>query len=266
MFSALRTASRRQASVLYISAHPPSLALSISARSIATSVPNLSAASVASSSAQPEPATGIYNGVKNASGNYIVTMIPGDGIGPEISKSVERIFEAAKVPIEWEYADVTPILRDGKTVIPDEAYHSIQKNKIALKGPLATPIGKGHVSLNLTLRRIFNLYANVRPCRSIPGYETKYKDVNTVLIRENTEGEYSGIEHEVVDGVMQSIKLITKPASTRVARFAFAYAEMTGRNHVTVVHKANIMKLSDGLFLQACQEVSKEYPNVRFDD
>ncbi|KAJ2155130.1 NAD-dependent isocitrate dehydrogenase, partial [Coemansia sp. RSA 353] len=206
--------------------------------------------------------TGNYAGQKNTRGNYEVTLIPGDGIGPEISSSVERIFTAAKVPIEWETADVTPVLRDGKTVIPDSALHSILRTKIALKGPLATPIGKGHVSLNLTLRRTFNLYANLRPCKSVPGFKTHYDNVDTVLIRENTEGEYSGIEHEVVGGVMQSIKLITRPASERVARFAFAHAVATGRNHVTAVHKANIMKLSDGLFLQACQEVAREYPHV----
>ncbi|KAJ2666432.1 NAD-dependent isocitrate dehydrogenase [Coemansia sp. RSA 1199] len=210
--------------------------------------------------------TGNYAGQKNTRGNYEVTLIPGDGIGPEISGSVERIFTAAKVPIEWETADVTPVLRDGKTVIPDAALHSILRTKIALKGPLATPIGKGHVSLNLTLRRTFNLYANLRPCKSVPGFKTHYDNVDTVLIRENTEGEYSGIEHEVVGGVMQSIKLITRPASERVARFAFAHAVATGRNHVTAVHKANIMKLSDGLFLQACQEVAREYPSVQFDE
>lgn len=142
---------------------------------------------------------------------HTVTLIPGDGIGPEISRSVKQIYKAAGVPIQWEEVDVTPIIGpDGKTAIPKTALDSIRKNKVALKGPLATPVGKGHVSLNLTLRRAFNLYANVRPCRSIKGYKTLYEDVNTVLIRENTEGEYSGIEHEVVPGVVQSIKLITK--------------------------------------------------------
>lgn len=126
-------------------------------------------------------------------------------------------------------------------MIPEESVISIKKNTIALKGPLATPIGKGHVSLNLTLRRTFSLFANVRPCRSIAGYKTPYDDVDTVLIRENTEGEYSGIEHEVVDGVVQSIKLITLEASERVARYAFHHAEQNGRNKVTAVHKANIM-------------------------
>jgi isocitrate dehydrogenase (NAD+) len=162
--------------------------------------------------------------------------------------------------------DVTPILVDGKTAIPQAALDSVHKNKVALKGPLATPIGKGHVSLNLTLRRVFNLYANVRPCKSIPGYKTKYSNVNTVLIRENTEGEYSGIEHEVIPGVVQSIKLITRDASERVARYAFEYATQLGREHVTCVHKAAIMKASDGLFLSACQEVAKDYPKIKFDD
>ncbi|KAJ2847410.1 NAD-dependent isocitrate dehydrogenase, partial [Coemansia erecta] len=134
---------------------------------------------MATASSTQQSAVGQYIGTKNASGNYEVTLIPGDGIGPEISKSVERIFDAAKVPIEWESVDVTPVLRDGKTVIPDEALHSILRTKIALKGPLATPIGKGHVSLNLTLRRTFNLYANVRPCKSVPGFATHYDNVDT---------------------------------------------------------------------------------------
>lgn len=167
-------------------------------------------------------------------------MIPGDGIGPEISAAVKRIFKADKVPIVWEDRDVTPFLKDGITTIPDDARDSVNRNKVALKGPLATPIGKGHVSMNLTLRRTFGLYANVRPCRSIVGYKTPFDDVDTVLIRENTEGEYSGIEHEVVPGVVQSIKLITEDASRMVALYAFNYARSIGRKRVTVVHKANI--------------------------
>lgn len=136
---------------------------------------------------------------------------------------------------------------------------------VALKGPLATPIGKGHVSLNLTLRRTFNLFANVRPCRSLEGYKTPYDNVNTVLIRENTEGEYSGIEHEVVPGVVQSIKLITRDASERVLRFAFEYARSIGKKRVRAVHKATIMKMSDGLFLTVADEIAKEYPDIEFD-
>lgn len=143
---------------------------------------------------------------------------------------------------------------------------TIKKNKVGLKGPLETPIGKGHVSLNLTLRKLLNLYANVRPCRSIPGCETAYKDVDIIVIRENTEGEYSGIEHEVVDGVVQSIKLITRHASERIARYAFEHAIQSGRSHVTVVHKATIMRQSDGLFLQVAREVAEKYPNVTLKD
>jgi len=170
------------------------------------------------------------------------------------------------VPIKWESIDVTPSLNaDGKTVIPQESIDSIKRNYVALKGPLATPIGKGHVSLNLTLRRTFNLFANVRPCKSIQGYKTPYDNVDTVLIRENTEGEYSGIEHVVVDGVVQSIKLITREASERVLRFAFQYAQDIGKPKVRVVHKATIMKMSDGLFLNLGREIAKEYPNIEFD-
>ncbi|KAI9216976.1 hypothetical protein BC828DRAFT_351941 [Blastocladiella britannica] len=195
-----------------------------------------------------------------------VTLIPGDGIGPEISESVKKIYTAAGVPIVWEEVDVTPVLINGKTTIPQDAIDSIKRNKIALKGPLATPIGKGHVSLNLTLRRTFDLYANLRPCRSIEGFSTPYPNVNSVLIRENTEGEYSGIEHEVIPGVVQSIKLITRDASERCARFAFEYAKSSGRSTVTAVHKANIMRLSDGMFLETCRNVAKEYPEIKFDE
>ncbi|KAI9088481.1 hypothetical protein DFS34DRAFT_611874 [Phlyctochytrium arcticum] len=205
-------------------------------------------------------------GAYTADGKRIVTLIPGDGIGPEISKSVVSIFEAQGVPVVWESVDVYPILRDGKTTIPDDSLVSINKNKVALKGPLATPVGKGHVSMNLTLRRTFDLFANVRPCKSIVGYKTPFDDVDTVLIRENTEGEYSGIEHVVIDGVVQSIKLITEEASRRCATYAFEYARAIGRDRVTIVHKANIQKLADGLFLSVAQEVGKDYPDIKMDD
>jgi isocitrate dehydrogenase (NAD+) len=206
-----------------------------------------------------------FKGTKGSDGKYSVTLIEGDGIGPEIAQSVKDIYTAAGVPIKWESVDVTPQLKDGKTVIPDEAIASVTRNYVALKGPLATPVGKGHVSLNLTLRRTFNLFANVRPCKSIVGYKTPYDDVDTVLIRENTEGEYSGIEHHVVDGVVQSIKLITRDACERVLRYAFQYARDIGRNKVRAVHKATIMKMSDGLFLSIAREISKEYPDIEFD-
>ncbi|KAJ9123900.1 NAD-dependent isocitrate dehydrogenase [Naganishia vaughanmartiniae] len=235
---------------------------------IANALRSFQAASARSyaSAFQSSAPSSAYAAKPDASGNYTVSLIPGDGIGPEISQSVKDIYTAAKVPIKWEEVDVTPILKNGKTSIPEDAITSIKKNTVALKGPLATPIGKGHVSLNLTLRRTFSLFANVRPCVSIQGYKTAYDNVNTVLIRENTEGEYSGIEHEIVDGVVQSIKLITYEASERVARYAFHYASEHGRNKVTAIHKANIMKMSDGMFLQACRAVAKEYPNIHYDE
>ncbi|KAF8461698.1 isocitrate dehydrogenase subunit 2 [Kalaharituber pfeilii] len=212
-----------------------------------------------------EKKIGMFNGKKKANGNYTVTFIEGDGIGPEISKSVKEIFAAAEAPIDWEPVDVTPVIKDGRTAIPDEAIDSVRRNLVALKGPLATPVGKGHVSLNLTLRRTFNLFANVRPCRSLEGFKTPWDNVDTVLIRENTEGEYSGIEHMVVEGVVQSIKLITKEASERVLRYAFQYAQDIGKKKVRVVHKATIMKMSDGLFLTTAERIAKDFPDVAFD-
>ncbi|KFO04151.1 hypothetical protein N312_09733, partial [Balearica regulorum gibbericeps] len=171
-----------------------------------------------------------------------VTLIPGDGIGPEISAAVMKIFDAAKAPIQWEERNVTAIQGPGgKWMIPPDAKESMDKNKMGLKGPLKTPIAAGHPSMNLLLRKTFDLYANVRPCVSIEGYKTPYTDVNIVTIRENTEGEYSGIEHVIVEGVVQSIKLITEEASKRIAEFAFEYARNNQRSHVTAVHKANIM-------------------------
>lgn len=203
----------------------------------------------------------------STSGLRKVTLIPGDGIGKEISASVIKIFEAAGAPIEWEAVDVTPVKGvDGKFRIPQKAIDSVDHTKIGLKGPLATPVGKGHQSLNLALRKQFNLFANVRPCKSIEGFKTPYDDVDIITIRENTEGEYSGIEHTIVNGVVQSIKLITEPASRRVAEFAFKYATANKREKVTVVHKANIMRLSDGLFLKCTREVAEQYPNIKFEE
>ncbi|XP_008478851.1 probable isocitrate dehydrogenase [NAD] subunit alpha, mitochondrial [Diaphorina citri] len=171
------------------------------------------------------------------------------------------------VPLEWETVDVTPVRGpDGKFGIPQAAIDSVNKNKVGLKGPLMTPVGKGHRSLNLALRKEFNLYANVRPCRSLEGYPTLYDDVDVVTIRENTEGEYSGIEHEIVDGVVQSIKLITEEASSRVAEFAFEYAKTNNRSKVTAVHKANIMRMSDGLFLRCCRDAAEKFPEVKFEE
>ncbi|EJP69731.1 hypothetical protein ACQRIT_002501 [Beauveria bassiana] len=240
---------------------------SLSARQCLRAAPRAATWSVANQRFYSTPSDRVakYEGTQDAKGNYLVSLIEGDGIGPEISESVKDIFSAAKIPIAWEPVDVTPIIKDGKTAIPDAAIESIKKNKIALKGPLATPVGKGHVSLNLTLRRTFNLFANLRPCRSVAGFKTPYDGVDTVLIRENTEGEYSGIEHVVVDGVVQSIKLITREASERVLRFAFQHAQSIGRTKVRVVHKATIMKMSDGLFLNVARRVAKDFPEIEFD-
>uniref|UniRef100_A0A0B6Y111 Isocitrate dehydrogenase [NAD] subunit, mitochondrial n=1 Tax=Arion vulgaris TaxID=1028688 RepID=A0A0B6Y111_9EUPU len=194
-------------------------------------------------------------------------MIPGDGIGPEISESVKRIFSTAGVPIDWEDVDVTPVKGpDGKFRLPQKIFESMARTKVGLKGPLATPIGKGHQSLNLALRKAFSLYANVRPCKSIEGFETPYKNVDIVTIRENTEGEYSGIEHIIVEGVVQSIKLITEQASRRVAEYAFKYARDNQRSTVTAVHKANIMRMSDGLFLKCCREVAGKNKDIKFSE
>ncbi|XP_051132234.1 3-isopropylmalate dehydrogenase, chloroplastic-like [Andrographis paniculata] len=195
------------------------------------------------------------------------TLFPGDGIGPEIAESVKQVFKVAEVPIEWEEHYV------GKEVDPRtqsfltwESLESVRRNKVGLKGPMATPIGKGHRSLNLTLRKELNLYANVRPCYSLPGYKTKYDDVDLITIRENTEGEYSGLEHQVVRGVVESVKIITHLASLRVAEYAFHYAKAHGRERVTAVHKANIMQKTDGLFLKCCREVAEKYPEIKYEE
>merc|ERR1711937_910175 len=197
--------------------------------------------------------------------NHTCTLIPGDGIGPEISESVQKIFQAAGAPISWEERDVYAIQEpNGSWTIPTDCKESMEKNKCGLKGPLMTPIGAGHPSMNLMLRKTFSLYANVRPCTSLEGFPTAFKDVNLVTIRENTEGEYSGIEHELVPGVVQSIKLITENASSKVAEFAFEYARNNKRDHVTAVHKANIMRMSDGLFINSCREAAGRYPDIKF--
>jgi len=194
-------------------------------------------------------------------------LFPGDGIGPEIADAVRNIFTAQGVPIQWEEQYIGK-KADPRTnsMVTRENLDCVLKHRIGLKGPMATPIGKGHRSLNLTLRKELQLYANVRPCFSIPGYKTRYDDVNLVTIRENTEGEYSGLEHEVVPGVVESLKVITRRASERVAEFAFKYANDNGRKKVTAVHKANIMKMADGLFIKCCREQSENYPHIEYQE
>ncbi|KAH8239949.1 hypothetical protein KR032_009640 [Drosophila birchii] len=193
-------------------------------------------------------------------GSRVITLMPGDGIGPEISLAVIKILEAVGAPLIFEPVDVTPVInKDGQTTVPEEVITSMNRTKVGLKGPLMTPVGTGFRSLNLTLRQLFNLYANVRPCRALPGAETVYGDVDIVTIRENTEGEYSGIEHTLVNGVVQSIKLITRQASLRVAEYAFQYALSMKRKKVTVVAEKNVMRMSDGLFLRCVQEMAAKY-------
>jgi isocitrate dehydrogenase (NAD+) len=196
-----------------------------------------------------------------------VTLIPGDGIGPEVSGATVRVLEAAGAEIEWDshLAGSEALARHGDT-LPPGLIESIRRNRVALKGPVTTPVGKGFRSVNVQLRQTLELYANLRPAKSLPAIPSRFEDVDLVIVRENTEGLYSGIEHEVVPGVMESLKIITEKASTRIAHFAFQYARKYGRKRVTAVHKANIMKLSDGLFLDCFRKVSEEYPDIEADD
>lgn len=196
-----------------------------------------------------------------------LTLLPGDGIGPEVTASVVAILECAGVDIEWEkyFVGSEAISRFGDP-LPQEVLDSILRNKVALKGPVTTPIGTGFSSINVRLRKTLDLYANLRPVRSMPNVKTRYEDIDLVVVRENTEDLYSGLEHEVVPGVVESLKIITRYASTRIAKFAFEYARTHGRKRVTAVHKANIMKMSDGLFLQCFRDVAKDYPNIEADD
>src|SRR6266403_5324193 len=196
-----------------------------------------------------------------------ITLIPGDGIGPEVASNVVRIIEAAGVYVEWEthYAGAQALEKFGET-LPPELLESIKRNKVALKGPITTPVGKGFTSVNVGLRKTLDLYANLRPVRALPNVPCRYPELDLVVVRENTESLYSGIEHIVVPGVVESIKIITEKASTRIARFAFEYSRREGRKKVTAIHKANIMKLSDGLFLDCFRNVSKDYPEIEADD
>jgi len=199
---------------------------------------------------------------------YKVTLLPGDGIGPEIADAVVKIFAAIEVPIEWErhttlnVKDVPP----GGDLLTVETLDSIRRNTVALKGPFMTPIGKGFRSLNITLRKKLNLFANVRPAKSLPGIKTLYSDVNVVTMRENTEGEYSGLEHMVVPGVVENLKIISRTACTNIAQYAFEYAVANNRKKVTACHKAGVQKLGDGLFINVCKEVASHYPQIEYNE
>jgi len=194
-----------------------------------------------------------------------VTLIPGDGIGPEVTTAAVRVLEATGLPFEWEEIEAGgEVMVKYGTPLPELVFHSIRRNGVALKGPITTPIGGGFASANVALRQKLDLFANVRPARSIPAVKTRYENVDLIVIRENTEDLYSGLEHIVVPGVVESLKIITEAASLRIARFAFDYAMRNGRRKVTAVHKANIMKLSDGLFLECCRRVAKDFPDVQY--
>jgi len=196
---------------------------------------------------------------------HTITLIPGDGIGPEVSKAVQTIIEASGVAIEWEEASARgDIDRRGMDIMQSPAVRSILKNRVALKGPLATAVATGPPSLNVQLRKTLDLYANVRPVKNLAGVTSRFQNVDIVLIRENTEDLYAGLEHEVVPGVVESLKIITEKASTRIARFAFEYARKWGRKRIHSIHKANIMKMSDGLFLSSIRNVAKEYPDIEY--
>ena len=197
-----------------------------------------------------------------------VTLIPGDGIGPELAEATRRVLDASGVEFEWEVVDAgEAVMAKYGTPLPDHVLASIQRNRIAIKGPITTPVGEGFRSVNVTLRQALGLYANLRPARSIEGLKTRYDDVDLVIVRENTEDLYAGIEHRVGRDAAESIKIITREASERIARFAFDYAVANDRHKVTAVHKANIMKLSDGLFLESCRTVAADYEGrVEFED
>jgi isocitrate dehydrogenase (NAD+) len=199
--------------------------------------------------------------------SHTITLIPGDGIGPEVTEAVVRIFKAANVDIDWERHDagVTAFKRYGQS-LPGALLDSIRRNKVALKGPVTTPIAEGFTSVNVGLRKALDLYANLRPVRNLPGVQSRFSDVDLIIVRENTEDLYAGLEHQIVPGVVESLKIITEKASTRVAVFAFEYARKNGRKRVTAVHKANIMKLSDGLFLESTRNVSRDYSDISYDE
>jgi isocitrate dehydrogenase (NAD+) len=196
---------------------------------------------------------------------YTVTLIPGDGIGPEVVNATVRILEATGVKFEWEsYAAGAQAYEKYHEYIPKELTASIERTHIGLKGPVTTPIGGGFSSINVALRKQFELFANFRPIINLPGVPTRYPGVDLIVVRENTEGLYSGIEHEVVPGVVESLKIITEKASTRIARFAFEYARRFKRKKIHAIHKANIMKLSDGLFIRCSRNISREYPEITY--
>ena len=196
-----------------------------------------------------------------------ILLLPGDGIGPEVAAATQQVIDATGVKIEWHthQAGAEVINRFG-TAIPEETIDSIRRDKIALKGPIATPIGTGFRSVNVELRKKLDLYANFRPALSVKGVKSRYENIDLIVIRENTEGLYSGLEHMVVPGVVESQRVITEKGSERIVQAAFKIAKKYGRNKVTVVHKANILKMSDGLFLEVARQVARHYPEIKYEE
>jgi isocitrate dehydrogenase (NAD+) len=196
-----------------------------------------------------------------------VVLIPGDGIGPEVTAATLRVLEATGVPIVWERVEAgAEVVAKYGSPVPDAVPNAIRAAGVALKGPITTPVGTGFRSANVVLRQTLDLYACVRPVKTIPGLPTPFTGVDLLLVRENTEGLYSGLEHRVAPGIVESLKVITEAASTRIARYAFDLAEREGRRQVTAVHKANIMKLSDGLFLECARRTAREHPGIGYDE
>ena len=199
---------------------------------------------------------------------YRVTLIPGDGIGPEVIEAARRVLEATGIEFEWDVQQAgAAVMKERGTPLPEEVLDSIRRNKVGLKGPITTALGSGFRSVNVAIRQRLDLYANLRPAKTIPGVRSRYERVDLVVVRENTEGLYAGIEHYVIPGeAAESVKLITRVKSERIVRFAFEYARRHGRHKVTAVHKANVLKFSDGLFLQVAREVAQGYPDIEFED
>lgn len=199
--------------------------------------------------------------------SHEVTLIPGDGIGPEVTEAAVRVLAAAGVRIAWQRVEAgAEVVAKHGTPVPDEVLNAIRRTGVALKGPITTPIGQGFQSANVTLRKSLDLYACIRPVKSIPGVPSRFENVNLVVVRENTEGLYSGLEHRIAPGIVESLKIVTERACTRISRYAFELAERQGRKKVTAIHKANIMKLADGLFLECSRKVARSYPEIAYEE
>lgn len=198
---------------------------------------------------------------------HAVTLIPGDGIGPEVANAMQKIIDASGAKIDWHVCDAgNDVIQRYGTPLPQETLESVMRDKVAIKGPIGTPIGTGFSSVNVQLRRTLDLYANFRPAKTIKGIKSRYDDIDLIVIRENTEGLYSGLEHIVVPGVVESIRVITEKASEKIVKFAFETAKKYNRQKVSAVHKANILKKSDGLFLEVARRVAKSYPEIQYDE